>query len=182
MLDKDYDESNNTASALVNSVAQNYGFYIARYEASLYEKEGEKTASSIANASPWTNITYSEAAEVANKASSVFGYDGYQTAIMNSYAWDTTLEWLDSCFENYSTNTSYGNYSGNIQNTGVTESDRKNNICDLAGNVREWTTEIYKVKPATTNSSSKNKKKNTTNEQTVAETVTYRVEIGRAHV
>lgn len=175
MLDTDYEESNSTASALVNSVAQNYGFYIARFEACRCEANGRNVAGSIGNRVPWTNVTYVDAVSAATDAASVFGYEGYQTAIMNSYAWDTTLNWIDATVENYSTNTSYGNYSNQTRNTGMTESDIKNNICDMAGNVREWTTEIYKKK-ATTNTTSKNKKnKNTTNEEVVSETVNYRV-------
>lgn len=176
MLDTDYEESNSSASALVNSVAQNYGFYIARYEASACDVNGQTVAGSIADKTPWTNLTYSEAANAATNAATAFEYEGYQTAIMNSYAWDTTIGWLDQSFESYSTSTSYGNYSGSIRNTGATESDIKNNICDIAGNVREWTTEIYKVKPTTTTNTSKNKNKNnTTNETVVSETVNYRV-------
>lgn len=168
MLDGDYEESSSTATALVNSVAQNYGFYIAKYEASAAEVDGKKVASSIRNKSPWVNVTYAEAAEAAINASTAFGYEDYRTAIMNSYAWDTVLNWIDASFENYSTNTSYGNYSGNARNTGTTESDIKNNICDLAGNVREWTTEIYKA-----NSNQQNTT-NTKNE-VMSETINYRV-------
>lgn len=172
MLENDYEESNNTATALVNSVAQNYGFYMGRYEASMYDVNGQKVASTMENKKPWTNVTYLEATEAAAKASSAFGYEGYQTAIINSYAWDTSIAWIDKNYENYSTNTSYGNYSGDIKNTGSTESDIKNNICDMAGNVREWTTEIFKAKTPENSTNSKNK--NTTNE-VVSETVNYRV-------
>ena len=174
MLDDDYEESNNTATALVNSVAKNYGFYLGKYEASMYEKNGQKVAATMANKTPWTNITYPDAAEASIKTTSVFCYEGYQTAILNSYAWETTHSWIDQNFESYSSNTSYGNYSGNVRNTGTTESDIKNNICDMAGNVREWTTEIYKNK-AEEAKNSKKKKKNSTNEEIVSETVYYRV-------
>lgn len=66
--DNDYEESNNTATGLVNSVAKNYGFYLGRYEASLYEKGGQKIAATVGNKMPWTNITYPEAAEAARKS------------------------------------------------------------------------------------------------------------------
>jgi len=170
MLDTKYEESNNTASGLVNSVAQNYGFYIGRFEASGYQADNQKIAASIGNRVPWVNVTFIEAQAVASKMASIFGYDGYTTAIMNSYAWDTVLNWIDQTNENYSTNTSYGNYSGNIRNTGTTESDIKNNVCDLSGNVREWTTEIYRF----TNNSKNSNSRNITNE-ILSETVNYRV-------
>lgn len=175
MLDNNYEESNSTASELVNSVAQNYGFYIARYESSTYEINGEKIACSIRNKIPWTHIKYTDAASACSKASSYFNYEGYQTSIMNSFAWDTTIDWINKTIESYSSSTSYGNYSGNIRNTGTTESDSKNNICDMAGNVREWTTEIYKVAKSSNTNTSASKKKNITNEEIASETVTYRV-------
>ena len=94
---------------------------------------------------PWTNITYQNASEAANNTAVALQYpEDIVTAISSSYAWDTTLTWIDKSIINYSTNTSYGNYSGTVLPTGGTESDRVKNICDLSGNVREWTTEIYK--------------------------------------
>lgn len=159
MLNSDYEETNNTASALVNSVALNYGFYIARFETSEYELEGEKVAVSMAGKIPWTNITYQDASEFSNQSASKFKYEGYNTAIMNSFAWDTVLNWVDQKVQNYSSNISYGNYSGSIYPTGETASDIVNNICDIAGNVREWTTEIYKA----ANDSDSKKKENNNN-------------------
>jgi hypothetical protein len=152
MLNSDYEESNATSSELVNSVAKYYGFYIARFEASSYEIGGKKVATSLAGRIPWTNVTYTEAYQAALDMASAFNYEeGIKTAIVNSYALDTTLDWINETVENYSTNISFGNYSGTILPTGQTESDIVNNICDLAGNVREWTTEIDK---SATNSTS----------------------------
>ena len=92
---------------------------------------------------PWTNVEYNEAYEAAQKAGLLYGYSEVRTAIVNSYAWDTTLEWINESFSNYSTNTNYGNYTGVVLETGTTSNDEVNSICDLAGNLREWTTEIY---------------------------------------
>ena len=143
MMSTDYEESNSYATALVNSVAKNYGFYIARFEASAYEVNGKRVAASLASKMPWTDINFREAEEAAVSTAGALGYENVSTALISSYAWDTTLEWIDQTVTNYSTNTSYGNYSGTIYATGSTESDQMNNICDLAGNVREWTTEEY---------------------------------------
>lgn len=171
-MDTKYEEKNSTASALVNSVAQNYGFYMGRYEASSYEANGRNVASSMRDKTPWTNVTYSEALRAVTEASSVFGYEDCQTALVNSYAWDTALNWIDQSAEGYSTSLSYGNYSGELRNTGATQTDCKNNICDLAGNVREWTTELFRKKENTTQTNSQNENANVT---TVPETVNYRV-------
>ncbi len=145
MLDADYEESSSTALALVNSVAKYYGFYIGRFEASQYDYQGEVTAASMSGKIPWTNITYLNAAEYAENSGIVFGYTNCKTALINSYAWDTVMQWIDQTHLNYSSDVNYGNYTGTIYPTGYTESDSVKNICDLSGNVREWTTEIYKA-------------------------------------
>lgn len=159
ILSSDYQENNTSASALVNSVAKYYGFYIGRFEASQYEMDGEITAASMGGKIPWTNITYIEANDYAIKAKDSFGYTDCSTSILSSYAWDTALAWIDKQYENYSSNTNYGNYSGTIYPTGSTEKDNVKNICDLAGNIKEWTTEIYK-NVDTSSSKNKNKSKN----------------------
>ena len=121
-----------TISTLGNSVAQNYGFYIARYEASIYDRNGVRMVASMKDKMPWTNITYSDAAQMASNMATSFEYEDCETALVNSGAWDTALEWIDQTEENYSTDVSSGNYSGELRNTGETESDIKNNICYLA--------------------------------------------------
>lgn len=164
MLDTDYEDTNNAASELVNSVAKYYGFYIARFETSQYELNGEIVAATMAGKNPWTNINGQDAINVSSKSGEIFGYTDSHTALISSYAWDTVLEWVDKSVTNYSSNTNYGNYSGTIYPTGNTSDDMVNHICDLAGNVREWTTEIYK------SGEEKSKRKSANNE-----TVIYRV-------
>ena len=141
--DSSYEEIDSTASGLYNSVAKYYGFYIARYEASQAKYNNTDTVGSVADVMPWSNINYSECYDIATEAANVYGYVGVKTALVNSYAWDTTLDWINETEKNYSSNTSYGNYSGTILKTGETSTDEVNSICDMAGNLREWTTEVY---------------------------------------
>lgn len=136
-----YVEYTEEVTSFSNSVARYYGFYISRYEAS--ESESNESISCKKGLIPMTNVTYLSAYEKARNMSKVYKYDGVTTALTNSYAWDTTLKWINSNITNYSTNISYGNYSGRIVTTGSTESDNANNIYDLSGNLREWTTEVY---------------------------------------
>ena len=169
MLNSDFEESNTTSSELVNSVAKNFGFYIARFEASSYDINGKKVAASMAGKIPWTNVTYTDAYQASLDMAGAFGYpEGIKTAIVNSYAWDTTLEWINQNIPNYSTNTSYGNYSGTIFPTGQTQSDIVNNVCDMAGNVREWTTEIDKSVVEEDSKTKRNNKNTTTPSATSA--------------
>ncbi len=144
MLNTEYEETDSGATALVNSVAQYYGFYIARFEASQFEKDGKIVAASMAGKTPWTAINSLDAISYSVASAGDFGYEDCQTALISSFAWDTVLEWVNNKYTNYSSNTNYGNYSGTVYPSGYTEQDNVNNICDLAGNVREWTTEIYK--------------------------------------
>ena len=144
----EYEESNSTASALVNSVAKNYGFYMGRYEASEYSEGEEVCAATRFRQIPLTNYTYQDAYNAAINAKNVFGYTDCSTTLVNSYAWDTALQWIDQDVTSYSSSINYGNYSGTIVPTGTTESDVAKNIYDMAGNVREWTTEVFKDKKA----------------------------------
>lgn len=164
ILDAKYEETSNTASGLVNSVSKYYGFYIARFEASKYELDGNVVAASMGGKDPWTNVTYTEALSVSENADKAFGYTDCQTGLINSYAWDTTLKWIDSQYPDFSTNTNYGNYSMTILPTGYTESDNLKNICDIAGNVREWTTETYK-------DSNNNTKKNNKDQENILQRI-----------
>ena len=122
-----------------------YGFYIAKYEASEIKINEKETIASKKDVIPLSNINYNIAYEKAQKMYQIYNYSDSKTALINSYAWDTTLKWIDNNVTNYSKNISYGNYSGIINLTGNTDTDIVNNICDLSGNLREWTTEIYYV-------------------------------------
>ncbi len=156
VFDTNYEENSSTATALVNSAAKYYGFYIGRFEASEYEVDGRKTAASMKGKIPWTNINCLDAIDFATSSGEVFGYEDCSTALASSHAWDSVLNWIDTKYEHYSSSFEYGNYDNNMVNpTGTTSTDIVCQICDLAGNVSEWTTEIYK---STTNKSTQDGK------------------------
>ena len=159
------------ALELANSVAQNYGFYVAKYEASESEIDGNTVVASVSGANPITNITYLEASDMAKDVADLYEYEDCSTAIMSSSAWDTILDWIDQSNDGYSSDSESGNYSEEIMPTGETESDIKNNICDLAGNIREWTTEVYKSKKEEVTNSTNN----STNELVKKDTSKYRI-------
>ena len=172
-LDTKYEETDNAATALVNSVAKYYGFYIGRFEASEYELEGKKVAATMQGKVPWTNISYLDAADYATNAARDFGYsDTINTSLISSYAWDTVVAWIDEATENYSSSLSYGNFECTVLPTGTYENDENEgfegklrSVCDIAGNVKEWTTEKYLEKPSTS-TNNKNKKNNNNNTNT----------------
>ena len=160
LLDTAYSEASESATALVNSVAKYYGFYMGRYEASAYDTGEGLVAATKEGAIPWTEVTYIDAANAAKVSGQYFGYpDDIITNMQSSYAWDTVLAWLDEKTGEvaYSSSKNYGNFGGTIKPTGTTTKDQVNNIYDMAGNVREWTTEIYKGTTSTKKSSSSKK-------------------------
>ena len=63
-----------------------------------------------------------------------------ESDLVNSYAWDTAIVYIQAMDEN---NKNYANQkdgNGTLRNTGTTE-DEKSHIFDMAGNIFEWTTE-----------------------------------------
>ena len=111
----------------------------------------------MAGKQPWTNVNFTTAQQAAADMTVAFGYSkDITTSLVNSYAWDTALEWIDKKVSGYSSSTNFGNYSGSVLNTGEVKSDIVLNICDLAGNVREWTTEKDKSQVTVDNTAGRN--------------------------
>ena len=116
------------------SVSSNRGYYIGRYEA---RKKNEKMTV-IKNDNLWTNITQKNASIQSENM-----YDltkSFTSDLVNSYAWDTTIVFLQLC----GTNSEYSKQNnlniGSVSETGTTN-DVQCNIYDMASNVTEWTTE-----------------------------------------
>ena len=115
----------------INSSIKNGGYYIARYEAS--EGINEKADSKIADS--W-RLTYNEA---INASRNIYNSDKYVTDLVNSYAWDTAIVFIQEFSEekNYSIKTSVNSTINKTGNNG----DEVCNINDLSSNFREWITE-----------------------------------------
>ncbi len=112
----------------------NGGYYLARYEAS--KGEGEKVKSK--SAAIWNNITQPEA---ATKAREMYNSNSFESDLVNSYAWDTAIVFIQT----YSGDNDYSKevgptFSTILKNTGTT-TDKRCNIYDMASNTAEWTTE-----------------------------------------
>ncbi len=132
--------------AFIESVQNNGGYYIARYEAS--KREDGKALSIVSQGTPatneqstinpkmlWNKVTQSEASNACQNL-----YEGIQSDLINSYAWDTAIIFIqkyDSVVQNYS-NRKDGN--GTLKNTGNTQ-DIACNIYNMGSNCSEWTTE-----------------------------------------
>lgn len=157
----------------VESAVRNGGFYIARYEAGISGTTSSNTSReqggiqkdsapsgyivSQANKGVWNYIRQSNAAIVCRNmytANNPNTLELYVTSdLMNSYAWDTAIIFIQQCGTK-TNSASYASESGIaktnsvratgtaiLKSTGFT--DVQCNIYDMAGNIREWTTESY---------------------------------------
>lgn len=144
--DSKFSDTNESSNMFTNSVGRYKGFYVARYESSqgISESEGQKyfVPLSKKDAYPWTNINYTNSQASSRNMSKLFGYTDMETSIMTSYAWFTMLKWIDTTNKR---NVSQENakQTNQLGKTGSDQTDIFNNIADIKGNVKEWTTEIY---------------------------------------
>ena len=157
------------------SVNKNGGYYISRFEAGVENYTNFNTSGmtnfytapnddwtaysgeninlvSKAGAKIWNYITQNRAATLCRNLAETNGYIGMTSDLINSYAWDTALVFIQEC----GTDSSYANQAGqsttssDVSNageailangTGKDKIDKQCNIYDMAGNCREWTTE-----------------------------------------
>ena len=156
------------------SVETNKGFYIGRYEAGDQESTNSKTLRKYgvsktntitvkAGQAPYNYITKTQAQSLAEDFSSKQGYTGVKSKLVSSYAWDTTIAFIQKTNSDYGNSSEEGNYTNSptFTYTGIADTEKNkqtkangtgtliptgqttavNNIYDMGGNVWEWTTE-----------------------------------------
>ena len=152
------------------SVEKYKGFYIGRYEAGDKENTEAKTLRSSndvtktvtikAGQVPYNYVTRTQAVSLAEGFATKQGYKA-KTKLVSSYAWDTTIAFLQKVNSDYGNSSEEGNYKDTTfpytDITGASQTKASNsqvlvptgqttpvcNIYDMGGNVVEWTTEFY---------------------------------------
>lgn len=152
-----------------DSVKKNGGFYISRYEAAIEEGGSVSTVNgtqkpvSKENMTVWNNITWPNATKVARSMypntskledyslpTNLTNTSGVISTLVYGAQWDTTLRYISRDYTNFATDSlNGGNYTdstgstSSIINTGLNANYSKKNIYDIAGNVNEYTMEVY---------------------------------------
>ena len=157
------------------SVERYKGFYIGRYEAGDKENTEAKTLRSSndvtktvtikAGQVPYNYVTRTQAVSLAEGFATKQGYKA-KTKLVSSYAWDTTIAFIEKTVNNYGSSSSQGNYKDkSVTYKDITDESKPEktkaenssllvatgqttpvcNIYDMGGNVWEWTTESYSL-------------------------------------
>ena len=152
---------NDTNQESVNNYG---GFYIARYEAGDGDANGTRRSDSSSNSNTVVSkkgaIVYNYISQPDSITRAESMYSG-KSKLISGAGWARTLNWLietkakteNEVFVNSSSWGNYNDSTGNAKTnsgmnnmnytTGRNEAWKANNIYDLAGNVRDWTTEAY---------------------------------------
>ena len=90
----------------------------------------------------WNCVTQIEAAKISRNMYNNDSSVGVESDLVNSYAWDTAIVFIQEMGNNNYANKADGN--GTLKNTGTT-GDEICNIYDMASNCFEWDTEYAMV-------------------------------------
>ena len=175
----EYDSFSSYSEALPEdektSVERYKGFYIGRYEAGDKESTVAKTLRSSndvtktvtikANQAPYNYVTRTQAKSLAEGVKTQQGYKA-KTKLVSSYAWDTTIAFIQKVNSDYGSSSGEENYYNKTFSytdiTGASQTKSSNspvlvptgqttpvcNIYDMGGNVFEWTTEFCSDSPS----------------------------------
>ena len=131
-----------------NSVAQNGGYYIGRYEARTATARSAKTDALTQITEKGTENVYNYVKQIqaAQLSQNMYNSDKFTSDLMNSYAWDTAIVFIQNCGTNnkYSRQNSLNTtllQTGTNSLTDTSKIDVQCNIYDMASNIQEWTTE-----------------------------------------
>ena len=148
---------NDQYTDIVKSIAKYGGFYVGRYETSLYTESGQNSTNgtvvkSVANQEPMASVNWYK---MYLSQDSNYEKNPYKTSTSVSSSmiwgsqWDAMLNYILQGTDKDKVTAITGNHTGNRSKTGQFGNDIMNNIFDLSSNVREWTVQanstLYRV-------------------------------------
>ena len=131
-----------------NSVATNGGYYIGRYEArtATARNAAGNALTQITEKGTENVYNYVTQLQAAQLSQNMYNSDKFTSDLINSYAWDTAIVFIQNCGTNakYSRQNSLNTallQTGTNSLTDTSKIDVQCNIYDMASNIVEWTTE-----------------------------------------
>ena len=138
------------------SVEENGGYYLGRYEARTATKRTAKT-------DPLTQITtkpdeyvynWVTQLQAAEQSQNMYTSEYFESDLVNSYAWDTAIVFLQECDDRVDKATPYSRQNslntGSLAEKGTNGTGTEDVICnvyDMASNCYEWSTETGSAVP-----------------------------------
>ena len=127
------------------SAIENGGYYIGRYEArTATERKAKTDPLTQITVKPGDNVyNYVTQSQAAERSQGMYSDSNFESDLMNSYAWDTAIVFIQECSENnkYSQQTSVNSTFAPQGTNNLDTTDVICNIYDMASNCVEWTTE-----------------------------------------
>ena len=132
------------------SAIKNGGYYIGRYEARTVtpRNSGGDLLTQVTlkpNDYVYNYVTQNQAAEISR---GMYSESNFKSDLINSYAWDTAIDFLQKCDNRTDKNSMYSAQTslniGNLAEKGTIGTEKEDIICnmyDMASNCWEWTTE-----------------------------------------
>ena len=162
-----YDEEETEYNLMKQSVEDNKGFYVARYEAGKEKINGVDTVVSKKGATVWNKIAWGDSMTSIGTEGAVAKAQGMYTnkeeyavtsTLIYGAQWDAIMAWIDPNYKttsceadsfvrdstgkgNYNESANTNTWKGGVATCGISDNYRVKNIYDLAGNVEEWTME-----------------------------------------
>ena len=130
-------------SMFISSVSSKGGYYIGRYEARATSEDATTVVTEKAGDPVYNYVTQVQASEYSRNMYS--SNNNFESDLMNSYAWDTAILFLQAFDDRTDKSTKYSlqtSLNNSLSTTG-TSADKICNIYDMASNCFEWTTETY---------------------------------------
>ena len=140
---------NNKFTEMVQSIVKYGGYYVGRYETSLYTTEGQNSTNgtvvkTVTDQTPMASVDWYKmylTQDSNYQDNPYYGSDSVTSTMIWGTQYDTMLNFILEGSDKEKVKKRTGNHTGTRSTTGQFGNDIMNNIFDLSSNIREWTQE-----------------------------------------